>query len=350
MLKKISVLFFAFLLLVPIHTKAYAQDCSAAAAIVIDADSLEILYEKDIHTERSMASTTKIMTSLIACESGGLDSIVTITSEMVNTIGTSAGLRAGDKISLYDLVVGMLLASGNDAANSVALYLGGSFEGFAAMMNKRAREIGMNHSLFVTPSGLDEGDHHSTAYDMAILTAEALKNNVFASICKESSMEITVSGSKRTLYNHNKLLYQLEGCIGVKTGYTDKAGRCLVSAVRKNGHTMICVTLNDGNDWEDHKRLYAYCEDMYSKKEINNTVSINTVGGAKNGISASYSAEISVVNPQQVTVEIYHLPFIYAPVNAGDEIGKAVIKYKEKEIKCVPILATESIEYYGKQE
>ena len=297
-----------------------------------------------------MASTTKIMTSLLACESGGLDSIVTITPEMVNTIGTSVGLRAGDKISLYDLVVGMLLASGNDAANSVALYLGGSFEGFAAMMNERARSIGMNHSLFVTPSGLDEGDHHSTAYDMAILTAEALKNSVFASICKESSMEITINGGKLTLYNHNKLLYQLDGCIGVKTGYTDKAGRCLVSAVEKDGHTMICVTLSDGDDWNDHKKLYAYCEKKYQKKEINNTICINAVGGMNNGVNASYSGEVSVVNPQYVTVEIYHFPFVYAPVNKGDEIGKVIIKYKEKEIKTVPILAQESIEYYGKQE
>ncbi|MCH5316904.1 MAG: D-alanyl-D-alanine carboxypeptidase [Eubacterium sp.] len=350
MLKKAVSVLFVFVLLINSGIIARADNISAAAAIVIDAESGEILYEKNIHSIRSMASTTKIMSALIACESGGLDSIVTITNEMVNTIGTVVGLRAGDRISLYDLIVGMLLASGNDAANSVAIYLGGSIEGFAAMMNERARQLGMQDTIFVTPSGLDEGDHHSCAYDMAVLTAAALKNDVFANICKEQRLEITINDSKLTLYNHNKLLYQLEGCVGVKTGYTDKAGRCLVSAVEKDCGTMICVTLGAPDDWNDHKTLYSSCEKKYQKKEFTNTVNIDVVGGMKNTVSASYFAEITVINPQYVTVEYYYFPFVYAPVNKGDEIGKAVIKYKEKEMNSVPIKAEESIEYYGKQE
>lgn len=350
MLKKIASILLTLAVLLNTSFIARADDISAAAAIVIDAQSGEILYEKNIHTVRSMASTTKIMSALIACESGGLDSIVTITSEMVNTIGTVVGLRAGDRISLYDLIVGMLLASGNDAANSVAIYLGGSIEGFAAMMNERARQLGMQDTLFVTPSGLDEGDHHSCAYDMAILTAAALKNEVFANICKEQKLDITINDQKLTLYNHNKLLYQIDGCIGVKTGYTDKAGRCLVSAVKKDQGTMICVTLGAPDDWSDHKTLYALCEKKYNQEIVSNTIKIDVVGGVKERVKASFFAEISVINPQYITVEYYYFPFIYAPVNKGDEIGKAVIKYKEKEITSAALIAEESIEYYAKQE
>ena len=350
MLKKALSFVLAFVFLLNFGVIARADNISAAAAIVIDAATGEILYEKNIHSVRSMASTTKIMTALLACESGGLDSIVDITNEMVNTIGTVVGLRAGDKISLYDLTVGMLLASGNDAANAVAIYLGGSMEGFAAMMNNRARELGMQDTVFVTPSGLDEGDHHSCAYDMAILAAAAIKNEVFANICKEQKLDITINDKQITLYNHNKLLYQLDGCIGLKTGYTDKAGRCLVSAVKNENGTMLCVTLGAPDDWNDHKKLYAECEKKYQQKSINNTVSIDVVGGEKSTVSASISADISVINPQLVTVEYYYFPFYYAPVNKGEEIGKAVIKYKEKEISSVPIIADESIEYYAKQE
>lgn len=347
MLKKLLVVLLA-VLMVPVTV--YGADCSAASAIVMDADTLEILYEKNAYAERSMASTTKIMTSLIACESGRLDDIVVITDEMVNTIGTSLGLRSGDRITLYDLVVGMLLVSGNDAANSVALYLGETAEGFAAMMNNRARELGMANSLFVTPSGLDEGNHHSTAYDMALLTAAALQNDIFLQICSQKSMEVTINDTKQTVYNHNKLLSYMDDCVGVKTGYTDKSGRCLVSAVNRNGNIMICVTLNDGNDWNDHMSLFSACEGYYQKTEINKTIEIDVVGGTQNTVSASYNAEISVLNTQYITVECYYYPFVYAPVKKGEEIGTAVIKYKEKEIASVSIIAEAGVEYYVKQE
>lgn len=347
MLKKIF-LFLLVILMLPITV--YGADCSAASAIVIDADTGEILYEKNAYEERSIASTTKIMTSLIACESGKLDDVVTVNDEMVNVIGTSLGLRTGDKITLYDLVAGMLIVSGNDAANAAAIYLGESVEGFAAMMNEKARSIGMTGSLFVTPSGLDEGNHHSTAYDMAILAKEALNNEVFAQICKTQRTEVTINGAKHPIYNHNKLLSFLDDCIGIKTGFTEKAGRCLVSAVERNGVRMICVTLNDGDDWNDHMSLYGECENMYHKKGFKETMEINIVGGVQNTVSASFSAEISVLNPQYLSVEYYYFPFLYAPVKKGSEIGKAVIKYKEKEVLSVSLLAEEDVNYYVKQE
>lgn len=329
---------------------AYGADCSAQSAIVIDADTNEILFENNINEQRSIASTTKIMTALLACESGRLDDIVTITPQMVDTIGTSLGLKAGNKITLYDLVVGMLVVSGNDAANAVAIHIAGSQADFAALMNKKAADLGMHNTLFVTPSGLDEGGHRSTAYDMAILTSYALKNDVFSKICALKKAEITVDTQKRTIYNHNKLLTYLDDCVGVKTGFTEKAGRCLVSAVKRNGNTLVCVTLNDPNDWDDHISLFEECEKKYTKVNMHDTLNIPIVGGEKNLLCASYSTDVSVLNQKNITVEIYHFPFVYAPVKKGAEIGKVIIKYKEKEISSAPIVADEDVNYYGRKE
>lgn len=347
LLKRIICVFTSLILLVP--CVAYGAYSSASSAIVMDADTSEILFEKNIYEERSIASTTKILTSYIACESGRLDEKVTVTDEMVNTDGTSLGLRAGNKILLYDLVVGMMLASGNDAANCVALYLGKTFEGFAEIMNKTATDIGLKNSYFVTPSGLDESNHHSTAYDMALLTAKALQNQTFSEICAMKSKEITISGKKQTVYNHNKLLSFMDDCVGVKTGFTKKAGRCLVSAVKRNGITLICVTLNDADDWNEHMALYKECFEYYTPVHCEDKLSINIVGAQQNTINAVYSADLSVLNGGDIMTEIYYFPIIYAPVNKGDELGFAVIKYKDKEISRVPILANESIEYYGEQ-
>ncbi len=329
---------------------AASVDCSAQRAVVIDALSLEVIYAKNENDECSIASTTKIMSALIACESGKMDETVEITFDMVNTHGSLLGLREGDKITLYDLVAGMLLPSGNDAANAVALYLTDSFEEFSAMMNKKASELGLYNSYFVTPSGLDEGDHHSTAYDMAVLTAYALKNEYFSEICALSKYDVTINGEKLTVYNHNKLLSSMDSCVGVKTGYTDKAGRCLVSAFSENGHTFVCVTFNAPDDWNDHKKLYEYANKQYQSAEISDAFYVLTVGGEKNSVKGEYSASVSVLNKNEITVELYAFPFIYAPVKQGDEIGKAVIKYKEKELLTVPVTACENVNYYAQQE
>lgn len=345
---RILSFFLTLLFLFPVNV--YASDCSARSAVVIDADTNEILYEKNIYEERSMASTTKIMTALIACESEKLDDVVTITPEMVDTIGTSLGLKVDNKVTLHDLVLGMLIVSGNDAAKAVAIYLADSEENFSKLMNEKAKEIGMNKTCFVTASGLDEGNHHSTAYDMAILASYALKNDTFSKMCSLKRAEITVDTEKRTIYNHNKLLSYLDDCVGVKTGFTEKAGRCLVSAVKRNGHTLVCVTLNDPNDWDDHISLYKNAEEKYSDVRMYNSTTVDVVGGTKDTISAIYDANVNVIDKYLITVEIYHFPFIYAPVKVGEEIGKAVVKYKEKEILSVPLIADENVDYYGKQE
>ena len=257
MLRKISLLLaFLFVFTSFPLSGAQAAEISAASAIVLDAATLEVLYQKNADEERPIASTTKILPSLIACESGKLDETVNVTWDMVNTEGSLLGLRENDQITLRDLVAGMLLPSGNDAANAAAIYLSGSLEDFAAVMNRKAAELGLHRSLFVTPSGLDAGDHHSTARDMAVLTANALKNTDFSKIFKMPSADIRINGETHTIYNHNRLLQELEGCIGGKTGFTEKAGRCLVSAAERNGNTLVCVTLGAPDDWNDHKKLY----------------------------------------------------------------------------------------------
>ncbi len=311
----------------------------------MDADTYEVLYQKNADEQRSIASTTKILPSIIACESGRLSETVTVTWDMVNTHGSLLGLREGDQITLYDLVAGMLLPSGNDAANAAAIFLAGSLEDFSALMNEKARSLGMEASYFVTPSGLDEGDHHSTARDMALLTAYAVKNSDFAEIFAMSSYEVTINGEKQTIYNHNRLLQELEGCTGGKTGFTDKAGRCLVSTAQRNGNTLVCVTLGAPDDWNDHKKLYEECFAKYESCTFTDTIAVPAVGGTKNEINCAYSAELHVLNKNLVTVELYAFPFVYCPVSAGDKLGKAVIKYKEKEIFVADITAQENAEY-----
>ena len=311
----------------------------------MDADTYEVLYQKNADEQRSIASTTKILPSIIACESGRLSETVTVTWDMVNTHGSLLGLREGDQITLYDLVAGMLLPSGNDAANAAAIFLAGSLEDFSALMNEKARSLGMEASYFVTPSGLDEGDHHSTARDMALLTAYAVKNSDFAEIFAMSSYEVTINGEKQMIYNHNRLLQELEGCTGGKTGFTDKAGRCLVSTAQRNGNTLVCVTLGAPDDWNDHKKLYEECFAKYESCTFTDTIAVPAVGGTKNEINCAYSAELHVLNKNLVTVELYAFPFVYCPVSAGDKLGKAVIKYKEKEIFVADITAQENAEY-----
>lgn len=337
--------FLAILFVFPFS--AFASDCSASSAVVIDAATKTVLYEKNSGEKRSMASTTKIMTALLAVESGRLDEEVVIEQEMLYIEGSCLGLRDGDKLSFYDLVVGMMLTSGNDAANAVAFLISGSIEEFAMLMNNRAKELGMNNTVFVTPSGLDDGDHHSTAYDMALLTAKAVEYPEFCEITSMASAEITINGKKLAVYNHNKLLAKDEDIFGVKTGYTEKAGRCLVTAKNYNGNKIICVTLNAPDDWNDHLNLYEQCEKKYTKSTVSDNFEISAVGGNSDTVNVSYSKEIYSVG--EVRADVYYYPFAYAPVNKGDIVGEVLVYCGENIIERLPIEADEDVEY-AKQE
>lgn len=345
MLKKFAFVL-SFLFIFPFT--AYGADNSAQCAIVIDADTGIILYEKNAYENRAMASTTKIMTCLLAIESGKLDKKVKITDEMLRTEGSSLGLRAGDTMTLLDLITGMMITSGNDSANAVAYFISGSLEDFAELMNKRAAEIGMKSTHFVTPSGLDEGDHHSTAYDMAILTAQAVKVDTFCDIVSMKSAVIKINGKEQTVYNHNKLLSYDKNYFGVKTGYTDKAGRCLVSAKKYKGNKLICVTLNAPDDWNDHNALYKECEKKYNEVEVKETLELAVVGGNKDKIKCSFDKKYYLLDT--VELKIYIKPFAYAPVGKGEKIGEVCIYYNKNLLERLPFEADEDVEYYAEQE
>lgn len=324
---------------------ASANSISAESCIVIDADTSTILYEYNAYSPMEMASTTKIMTCLLACESGKLNNMVEITTEMLDGVyGSLIYLNVGDRITLLDLVRGAMLASGNDAANSIAVYVGGSVDDFVKMMNDRAVTLGMRDTVFVTPSGLDEGDHHSTAYDMAVLGAYAIKNQALSSICSKSSCEIVVNDEERVVYNHNKLLAYDDSFIGLKTGYTDRAGRCLVSAYDYEGNTIITVTLNAPNDWDDHKSLVKSVKYKYKHCKGNEIIDLSVVGGCKDSVECGY--DYDAVALKDINVECYYYPFLYAPIKNNDKVGFAKIYINNELIKTVEITAKEDIELW----
>lgn len=237
-------------LLTLLPCRAEAVQLSASAAILMDADSGEVLYEKDAARQMRIASTTKIMTALVVLDHARLTDTITVTAaHMVE--GSSMYLKPGETVTVEELLYGLLLCSGNDAALALADCCGG-LDAFVAAMNGKAAELGMKDTSFANPNGLDDARHYSTARDMALLAAYAAENPTFRRICSTR----TATVGSRTMTNHNKLLSQLEGCIGMKTGYTRAAGRTLVSCAEREGRRLVAVTLCDGNDWADHKALY----------------------------------------------------------------------------------------------
>ncbi len=323
---------------------AEPKEITAASAILINADTGEILYEKNAYEERAMASTTKIMTCLLTLEAGQLDRRFTVDNMAIRVEGTSMGLREGDIVTRRALCYGMLLPSGNDAANAAAVSISGSMSAFVSEMNRKAKEIGMNNTHFVTPSGLDADGHYSTAYDMALLTRYALRNEEFRNICglTSASLEYGNPPYKRTLYNSNKLLKQYEGCIGVKTGFTDNARRCLVSAAERNGVTLIAVTLNAPDDWRDHGRMLDYGFTELTPYEVEaDSFTVPVFGGTENSIRLNPTENriIGLGENENENLRIeYHVPaFIYADIKAGDILGEARIYYNDTEISVIPL-------------
>lgn len=238
---------------------ANAVEVSALSAVLMDADSGEVLYEKAPHTKMLIASTTKIMTALVALDCASLrDTVKVLPTHMVE--GSSMYLKVGETVTVEELLYGLLLCSGNDAALALADACGG-LDLFVEKMNEKAAQLGMVDTSFENPNGLDGEKHYSTAYDMALLACHAMEDPTLRRICSTKSATV----GDRTMENHNKLLHQLEGCIGLKTGYTKAAGRTLVSCVERDGRRLVAVTLCDGNDWADHGNLY---EMGFARKEI----------------------------------------------------------------------------------
>lgn len=325
---------------------------SAKSAVLINADTLEVYFEKNAHEQHSMASTTKIMTALLAIESGRLSQ--TVVCDNIATEGTSIGLKSGYKMTLETLVWGMLLESGNDAAKLTAEFISGSEEAFSALMNIRAKEIGMSATNFVTASGLDSEMHYSTAYDMALLGAEAIRNPLFREICsaKSKTVDFIEPNVRMTFSNHNRLLYSCSGVFGIKTGFTKKSGRCLVSACQRNGVTLVAVTLNAGDDWNDHIKLYDYGfgEIKTDKIFLHLPDKIKVYGGVKGELALTLEEQslISYMGDKaKITQKVYLPSFLYAPIKCGEAIGKleiykdGALLFKKVIVSCEEIAAVQ---------
>lgn len=274
-LKKVILLHIVIIFLLSVfmpYKGAAFSNVSAETAILMDAESGRVLYEKAAHKKMRIASITKIMTAILAIESGKLDELVNVSNNAVRTEGSSIYLKPGEKIKLEHLVYGLMLRSGNDSAVAIAEYVGGSVEGFVFLMNQKAGEIGMRNTVFSNPHGLDDHENHfSTAYDMAILTKYAMENEKYQEIAGTKVHRAPNPDEKwdRSWKNKNKLLTGLyEYSTGGKTGYTKRAKRTLVSTAEKDGHDLIAVTLNGPNDWKDHISMFEWGFAQYDLENI----------------------------------------------------------------------------------
>lgn len=330
-----------------------AVSVNAKGSILMDEATNEVLFENNAHAKLPMASTTKIMTALVAIEKLDLTQKIKVPAKAVGIEGSSIYLKKNEEIKIEDLLYGLMLQSGNDAAEALAIIVAGSKENFAKLMNEKALQIGANNTNFENPHGLDSANHYTTAYDLALITSTALKNEKFKTIVstKNHKVEKTNLVQERFLFNKNKMLRNYEGAIGVKTGYTKKCGRCLVSAAERNGTTLICVVLNCPPMWEDSINLLNYGFNNYTYKTFispyqnfdeiacedseQTTLKIYNDGGFNKLIKLSEEQEYTVT---------YDIPTsVKAPVKKEQKIGEICIYYKGEKIYTENVKATEEI-------
>ena len=352
-----------------IETSSNATDIpniNSRAAIVIDRNSKAILYGKSETEQRKMASTTKIMTAIVVLENANLSDIVTISKKAANTGGSVLGIKTGDKISVCDLLYGLLLVSGNDTAVALAEHVGGSVEGFADMMNKKAAELGLTNTHYVTPHGLDDDNHYTTAYELAILTDYALNNKIFYNYVATKSYTININGYPKTLRNTNELLGNLDGVYGVKTGFTNGANRCLVTSCKRGNLDIICIVLGaDSKKFrtQDSIKLIEYCfsnyevinlkqivDDYLNNWKAQNLDKISVFKGVSNNIDVHlkdfnyeyYPVDKKYKNNTYINIDCNYV--FEAPLQANTVIGTMEINIGENNVLKFDILNTINID------
>ncbi len=313
----------------------------------MDAGSGRVLFEQNSHERRLIASTTKLMTALVALESGhSLEETVTVDPAWAGAEGSSIYLRAGEEISLETLLYGLLLRSGNDAALAVAGHCGGTVEAFVEKMNDKAAWLCMRDTHFANPNGLDAPDHFSSAYDMALLARACLENEILAKIAATKSTAL----EGRSFTNHNKLLWRYEGCVGLKTGYTKEAGRTLVSAANRDGLTLICVTLHDPDDWADHAALLDYGFETYRAEtllEAGEEFSFLPAAGSlvpfcPVAAKETLTAALKEGERAEIALE-WDRTALKTPVPAGTRVGEAVCTLDGAELGRTPLVTTRDV-------
>ena len=329
-----------------------AEAISAEKAMVLDAVSGRVIFEKNADSQSLIASTTKIMTALIVCEQCNVLDRMRIPKEAVGIEGSSMYLKEGEVLTLQELLYGLMLRSGNDAAVALAIYCGGTVEGFAELMNDKARILGMKDSHFVNPNGLDAPGHYSTARDLAILAAYAMDNPIFRQTVSTKNVKV----GARSLTNHNKLLWRIDGADGVKTGYTKAAGRILVSSATRQGRRLIAVTINAPDDWNDHEKLLedGFCryrqQHLVSKGDVVGTVQI--AGGQAGAVEILAAADFDYALTQEEIpeIKISGPGFVYAPVVEGSDAGFAHVCIDGKSIGKLPLVYGETVEKVQPEE
>ena len=324
-----------------------APRISAKCAIVLDCTGGRVLYEKDADTPMLIASTTKIMTALVAAENCNLDSRYQIPPEAAGIEGSSMYLQAGEIVTGRDLLYGMMLQSGNDAAVALAIFCAGDVPSFVRMMNEKAGKLGLQSASFANPNGLDDDRNHASARDLAYLAKAALENEIVA----QAVASKTANAAGRTLTNHNKLLWQYPDCVGVKTGYTKAAGRILVSAARRNGRLLVAVTISDPDDWADHKALLDYGFSGFELQPVlkagEHLADAFVVHGtaASVGLSASGSVSCTLLEGETPRTRLELPGLLLAPLKAGTPVGRAAVWVGDACLGQTPLVLEGDIGY-----
>ena len=344
---------------VTIAANAAPPALSARSAVLIDGESGEVLCAKNPDERLPMASTTKIMTALVAIENADLEATVTVPKEAVGVEGSSIYLYEGEELRLIDLLYALMLESANDAATAIAITVGGSIEGFADMMNQKARDLNLIDTSFQNPHGLDSEEHYTTARELGKIAAYAMQNDTFREIVSTKKKTIPLNGDEgvRLLINHNRLLKSYDGAIGVKTGYTKRSGRCLVSAAERDGLTLICVTLSAPNDWNDHRSLLDYGFGLYESRLVfakdQLQYPLPVVGGEGEYVILSNRDEIRLTLPKSSSEVEYRIEaprFAYAPISEDAPIGALICSVDGEDVAESPLYAAYSVAKSNKKE
>lgn len=352
MKKRLTAAALVCLLLFPLESlgvwrQLEGAQVSANGAALYDPAANTFLYEKQGDTQLPMASTTKIMTALLVLEHLPLEEEHIIRPEWTGIEGSSIYLKAGETLTTYDLLCGLLLESGNDAAVALSCLVSGSEEAFCRLMNEKAAELGLENTHFQSASGLDGDAHYTTAKDLARLTGAAMEKEEFAAIVSQK----TISTGDRVMKNHNKLLTLSREVCGVKTGFTKKAGRCLVSAARREGRLLIAVTLNAPDDWNDHLRLYDSAFSLCAPRQVLEGGAVGSalvLSGEKSQVelycNGSFAPFLTEEEGQNVSVQVVGPQTVCAPVQAGEVYGTLRVQLGDGVIYETPVYYKETVE------
>lgn len=350
---------FLVLLVVFLYTTGFAYapnkgsiNINSLSGVVIDQDSGRILYSKNSDRVLAMASTTKIITAMVAIDRGNLSDMVSVSKRAAAISGSTVGLSAGERVSLEELIYGLMLRSGNDAAIAIAEHIGGSVEGFVKLMNEKAVEYGAFKTSFKTPHGLDADDHYTTAEDLAKITACAMRNEFFARVASTKEIGEGESGKfNRSYSNINKFLYRVDNSDGVKTGYTGKAGKCLVASVKHEHGRYICVVLNSSDRWQDAEKLAKYADENYKFIKIFENQEIlkrfRVYGGSEKYILGRVKGDLyfpaKTGEIDRIKVEVFAPSVLFSPIKENEIIGNVVVKIDDTVIGKYPIYSDREV-------